>query len=162
MRNPEVVLRAHRPGDMGWVVQTHGQLYFDEYGWDERFEGLVAGIVSDFIKNFDPAREQCWIAERQGERVGSIFLVAKSKTVATLRLLLVDPSARGLGVGRLLVDEVVRSARDRQYRKVQLWTHPQLTVARRIYKAVGFVRIAKEQHQLFGRPLLAETWELSL
>jgi len=156
-------LRPHRPGDMGWVVQRHGELYWQEYKYDERFEALVAGIVAEFIQNLDPARERCWIAEKEGENMGSVFLVKKSQAVAKLRLLLVEPSARGLGIGKRLVEECIRFARNAGYRKIMLWTQSELTVARRIYESAGFKLAAKKKHQSWGRKnLVAETWELRL
>jgi len=159
---PPYTIRSHRPGDMGWITYRHGVLYWKEYGWDERFEAIVARVVADFIDNFDPEREHCWVAERRGEIVGSIFVVAKSKTVAKLRLLLVEPSARGLGIGSRLVDEVIRFSRKAGYKRIELWTHPELISARKIYKAAGFELIAEEMHQLFGKPLRAETWAMTL
>jgi DNA-binding MarR family transcriptional regulator/GNAT superfamily N-acetyltransferase len=155
-------LRDHRPGDMGWIVHRHGVLYFQEYGWDERFEAIVARVVADFIDNINPDREHCWIAERNGEIVGSIFVVVKSKTVAKLRLLLVEPSARGLGIGSRLVDEVIQFARAADFKKIELWTHPELISARKIYKAAGFELISEDTHHLFGKPMLAETWAMKL
>ena len=156
------VLRTHRPGDMGWIVHRHGVLYAEEFGYDERFEGLVAKVVSGFIENWDASRERCWIAERNGEILGSIFVVAESKRVAKLRLLLVEPSARGLGIGRRLVEEVIRFAKQSGYKRVELWTQSELKAARKIYKAVGFTKTGEEQHALFGKPLTAETWALDL
>jgi GNAT superfamily N-acetyltransferase len=157
------LLRQHRPGDVGWVVQRHGELYWREYHYDERFEALVAEIVADFIQKFDSRRERCWIAERDGENVGSVFLVKKSASIAKLRLLLVEPTARGLGIGKRLVEECVRFARDAAYKKILLWTQSELTAARGIYEGAGFCRIAEERHDSWSRKnLVSETWELKL
>lgn len=156
------VLRPPRPGDLGWVVQIHGELYDREYGWDVRFEGLIADVIGGFVRNWDPARERCWIAEHRGENVGSIFLVRGTDEVAKLRLLVVDPRARGLGIGTRLVRECVAFAREAGYRKVSLWTNDVLVAARRIYEAEGFGIVATEVHDSFGVPLTAETWELEL
>ena len=148
---------------MGWVVQTHGAIYANEYGWDERFEGMVAGIVAEFIERFNPQRERCWIAEIDGEIVGSVFLVEKSKTVAKLRMLIVDPRARGLGLGRRLVNECTRFARQTGYRKITLWTVSSLSAARAIYRNAGYQLLRSEPHRGFGgHKLLDETWELKL
>jgi len=159
---PHVRLRKHRPGDMGWVVQRHGELYWKEYGYDERFEALVAGIVAEFIGKFDARRERCWIAERNGERLGAVFLVKQSGQVAKLRLLILDPAARGLGLGKRLVQACIRHARRCGYRKLVLWTQSDLFAARAIYEKTGFRLVGSEPHRSFGKSLIGEYWERKL
>jgi len=156
------VLRTHEPGDMGWIIQRHGALYAKEYGWDQTFESLVARVTADFIDNFKPARERCWIAEIDGDIVGSILVVEKNKTIAKLRLMIVDPDARGMGIGRRLVDEAIRFATRRGYHRMTLWTMNVLHPARHIYSTSGFKLVAENSVHSFGRDLISETWELNL
>jgi len=156
------LLRGHRVGDMGWVISRQAIAYAEEYGWDISYEALVAEICAQFIKNYDPSREHCWIAEVGGEAVGSVFLVKASDELAKLRLLLVEKEARGLGVGRALVEQCIRSAREKGYRKMTLWTQSVLVAARGIYQNAGFRRVAEEKHHSFGVDLVGETWEMDL
>jgi DNA-binding MarR family transcriptional regulator/GNAT superfamily N-acetyltransferase len=156
------LLRPHQLGDMGWVVHRQGLLYAQEYGYDEHYEALAAEIVAKFIQHHDAKRERCWIAEKDGEVSGSVFLVAESKTTARLRLLYVEPFARGLGIGSRLVAECVRFARQAGYKKIVLWTQSELDAARHIYKRAGFRVVGKKRHHSFSKDLVAETWELSL
>jgi len=159
---PQVRLRRHRPGDLGWVVQRHGELYWEEYGYDERFEALVAGIVARFVGRYDARRERCWIAESRGERLGAVLVVKQSPTVAKLRLLIVEPSARGMGLGMRLVKACVAFARAAGYGKVVLWTQSELEAARAIYIKTGFRLVRREPHRSFGKRLVGEYWELRL
>ena len=172
--NPKPVapylLRPHRPGDIGWVISRHGALYAGEYTWDARFEAMVARIAADFIDRFDAQREACWIAECDGISLGSVFLVqARDEAtqqpiegVAQLRMLLVEPAARGLGLGKRLVEECERFARHAGYRKIVLWTNASLLAARGIYRAAGYTLVNSEPHNSFGQALVGETWELAL
>jgi len=157
-----IVLRPHEAGDMGWVTSANAAIYAKEYGWDLTYEALVARITADFIDNFDGKRERCWIAELDGERVGSVFVVRKTDEIAKLRLLILDPKARGLGLGRRLVEECLRFARSAGYSSMTLWTQSILTAARAIYSQAGFRLVASEPHHSFGADLIGETWERDL
>lgn len=159
---PPYTLRPHRPGDMGWIVHRHGALYAREYGFDETFEGFVAEIAAGFVKSFDPRRERCWIAEKDGEIVGSVLLVKASDEVAKLRLLYVEPKARGLGIGRRFVDEAMTFARAAGYTKITLWTNDVLAAARHVYTQAGFQLVQREPHHSFGQDLVGEEWERAL
>ena len=159
---PAFLLRSHRPGDIGWVISSQAKAYAEEYGWDISYEALVAEICAQFIRSYDAAREHCWIAEAGGEPLGSIFLVNGGDDVAKLRLLLVEKKARGLGVGRALVDQCIRSAREKGYKTMTLWTQSVLVAARGIYQAAGFHRVKEEPHHSFGVDLVGETWEMEL
>jgi GNAT superfamily N-acetyltransferase len=156
------ILRTHQPGDLGWLVSRHGALYAQEYGWDETFEALVAEIAARFIRNFDPKRERCWIAERNGRNVGSVLLVRKSETIAQLRVLIVEPDARGLGIGKRLVSECERFGRRAGYRKIVLWTNDILHTARHLYEDAGYRLVKEEPHHSFGQDLVGQYWELKL
>jgi len=161
-RERRYVLRAAKAGDFGWIVRRHAELYAEEYGWTEPFEGLCAQIVADFVNKFDPKCERCWIGEMNDENVGSIMLVKESDGVARIRMLLVDPKARGLGLGARLTDECIRFARDAGYKKITLWTHRVLTAARHIYEKAGFKLMRSERHRSWGRPVVSEHWDLEL
>jgi len=155
-------LREHRAGDMGWIVSRQSALYADEYGWTTDYEALAADIVAQFLKSFDPARERCWIAERDAARVGAVMIVRQSDSVAKLRLLHVERAARGLGIGRRLIDECIRFSRAAGYEKITLWTQSTLLAARHLYQAAGFTCVSKTPHHSFGKDLVAETWDLAL
>jgi DNA-binding MarR family transcriptional regulator/GNAT superfamily N-acetyltransferase len=156
------LLRQHQPGDLGWLVSRQALLYAEEYGWDGTYEALAAEVVAHFIKHYDPKREGCWIAEKDGKRVGGVFVAKASDEVAKLRLLHVEREARGLGIGKRLVEECIRFARQAGYQKMTLWTQSILHSARHIYKQAGFKLVKEEQHHSFGKDLTAETWDLDL
>ena len=161
MNEQKFVVRTHEDGDIEWVVQRHAEIYRDEYGWGPKFVELVEEIANDFVRDYDARRERLWIAEKDRVRIGCIMLVRHSDEIGQLRLLLVDPAARGLGVGQKLVDTCVNFARESGYTKVRLWTNDILVAARRLYEAAGFVLIEEEPHSSWGVPLVSQTWELS-
>jgi GNAT superfamily N-acetyltransferase len=158
----KILLRTHKIGDIGWVARRQGMLYAQEYGWDGTFEALVAEIGARFILKFKPEHERCWIAERDGEILGSVFLVKKSKYVAQLRMLYVEPEARGTGLGRRLTRECIQFARDKGYKKITLWTNDILVAARAIYVSEGFKLVAQEKHHSFGHDMIGQHWDLKL
>jgi GNAT superfamily N-acetyltransferase len=159
---PAITLREPQPGDMGWVVQMHGEIYAKEYGWNSDFEALVAEIVAKYLRKRQPDWERCWIVELDGQRVGSVFVVRKSQSIAQLRMLILLPQARGLGLGTRLTDECIAFARSKGYKKMQLWTNSCLDAARCIYAQRGFVMVRSEAYDGFGQALVGETWELKL
>jgi N-acetylglutamate synthase-like GNAT family acetyltransferase len=160
--NEPYIIRTHRTGDLSWIAYRHAVLYRQEYGWNEAFEALVLEITAHFLMHYDPEAERCWVAERPGEILGCVLLVKSPKQIAKLRLLLVEPSARGLGIGKRLVEECIRFAREKGYKKIVLWTQSNLTAARGIYQKTGFELVASDSHKDFGPRLTAETWELRL
>ena len=161
-RTPGYILRDPQPGDMGWIIHRQGALYAQEYGWSTEFEALVAEIIVKYMRDYDPASDRCWIAEKDGKVVGSVFLVRHDATTAKLRLLYVEPSARGLGIGRRLVEECMRHARLQGYTRMVLWTNAGLDAARHIYEKAGFALIEEEQHHSFGKDLIGQTWARDL
>jgi DNA-binding MarR family transcriptional regulator/N-acetylglutamate synthase-like GNAT family acetyltransferase len=161
-RGEPYILRPPAPGDYGWVIERHGAIYAADYGWNEEFEALVAEIMANFVRRFDPHRDRAWIAERDGQNAGCVFLVKKSERVAQLRCLLVEPTARGLGIGARLVEECIRFAQQRGYKKMILWTNDILHAARHIYEHCGFEPVEERKHHSFGHDLVGQTWELSL
>ena len=160
----QVVLRTHRSGDIGWIIQRHGEIYAHEYGWDTSFEAVVAEVCANFLRRYDPARERCWIAEVDGRRVGSVMLIQDREhaDAARLRVLLVEPDARGLGVGRMLVEECTRFARTSGYLRILLWTNSLLAAARKLYEREGYHLVETRPHNVYGHNMTGETWELIL